>query len=99
MISMSNNQREVSKGGSKRLRAIFSALPTPSSVRSVSLQQLVYVTVIIIDGMLSYQDGSQSRERSYSGRGIPQGKQEMRLTVVASLSENCLSQVFKVLAR
>ena len=35
---MSNNQREVSKGGSKRLRAIFSALPTPSSVRSVSLQ-------------------------------------------------------------
>jgi hypothetical protein len=27
MISILNSQREVSKGGSKRLRAIFSALP------------------------------------------------------------------------
>lgn len=32
MISIPNSQREVSKGGSKRLRAIFSALPLMPSV-------------------------------------------------------------------
>ena len=37
--------------------------------------------------------------RSYSGRGIPQGKQEMRLAVVASLSENCYNKNYYVLLR
>ena len=55
MISIPNSQREVSKSGSKHLRAIFSALPLRSQARILKVKLLPILTHKTIDVASGYE--------------------------------------------